>query len=488
MKVAGCWVGVVIVISACTGGNGGTGDPDAGTLCTPGCAITHRCVEGVCVLDEHIEPTLVSRSPTATDVHVEAPLTFTFSEPLRPLSATSVTVRDEATSSPVTATISLSGDAKTITVVPRVTPPTSVLVDFSGVSDLAANPTPQTPIRYHYPAWLASGTPAKGANAAASDFDVDAEGRAVVAYVDEGTVQVRRHNGTAWEALGGALDTHAQLTHPITLAARGAEIVVVSATADPANPKQVHTARRYTGTSWEVIGGAPVLTEYNTGVAVRLDSTGKPIVAFGRVDDQLTVMRWTGSVWETLTPVAAGEPLSLQKPALVLDAEDRVVIAYPDVGAANEKLITVARWSGTAWEKLGASFAAAEDTAPVLAIDTDGSILLARGTYYTIEFSRWNGSAWSAVEIAQSTTKAIWPEIALAVIPGEGIHIVSKDSQSTSFFVTRRDTSGWTQLPLGVPPAGGEVDLVLGLGGTAGSGPVAGFVNNGAPYVFRLNR
>ncbi|MDI1483331.1 hypothetical protein [Polyangium sp. y55x31] len=67
----------------------------------------------------------------------------------------------------------------------------------------------------------------------------------------------------------------------------------------------------------------------------------------------IVVRRWTGCAWETAPalPPETGRPGAGYRPAIALDAEGRVLLAY---STANAAAMVAARWAGAAWELLPA--------------------------------------------------------------------------------------------------------------------------------------
>ncbi len=155
---------------------------------------------------DHTAPTVIATTPAtgATNVVLRAPITATFSEPIAPASLTTsgaVTLTIAGESTP--ATISLSADGKTATIVPTsltsIALPASCGVSFgSSITDLAGNalvaPTPgwswMVPEWFTYPAlttMTASNTPKLGNPHLAITSDL----QPVLAYTDAYLESVR---------------------------------------------------------------------------------------------------------------------------------------------------------------------------------------------------------------------------------------------------------------------------------------------------------
>ncbi|THF70930.1 hypothetical protein E7T06_05055 [Deinococcus sp. Arct2-2] len=116
--------------------------------------------------------------------------------------------------------------------------------------------------------------------------------------------------------------------------------------------------KRWTGTAWQALGGAlnrrP--NTYTFAPALRLDGAGRPVVAW--LEDQdgidtLFVKRWTGVAWQAL-----GDALNVRtespagRPALALDAQGRVTVAWAE-GLDGSRQVYAKRWDGKTWRGLG---------------------------------------------------------------------------------------------------------------------------------------
>jgi hypothetical protein len=191
----------------------------------------------------------------------------------------------------------------------------------------------------------------------------------------EGLGSLARWSGDEWEPLGGgvghASDDRADwgVVARVALDADGALVVAgdYARAGDTASP-DVHGLARWTGTAWEDIPSA-MLTDAGIGDSVRagigrFDAVARSplgmVIAgpFARIEGATSrrIAVWNGAAWE---PVPSAE----DAPMLGLDREVHAIAvrgtcgpyvagAFVEDGTARA-LDHVARWTGTAWERVG---------------------------------------------------------------------------------------------------------------------------------------
>ncbi|MFP2909676.1 Ig-like domain-containing protein [Pyxidicoccus sp. 3LFB2] len=173
--------------------------------------------------------------------------------------------------------------------------------------------------------------------------------------------------------------------------------------------------KRWSGSGWTLVGTtvpavppAPTLTVRNPRMVLGTDSN--PVVAFiqggeGDAQDSLQVVRWDGADWKPLgARVTAPEVTKVHGAALAMDRDGRPVVAW---SAADG--IHVARWEADRWADVGGlqratlvgeGSLAAE--APALAVDADNHLVVAwteseRTAAADLYVRRWNGTTWESL-------------------------------------------------------------------------------------------
>jgi hypothetical protein len=128
---------------------------------------------------------------------------------------------------------------------------------------------------------------------------------------------------------------------------------------------------RWDGAAWKDLSpGVTSPLGLATSGALAVDAEGRPILAALERDERgnprIHVVRWTGSAWKALPPVArggnelacpiitlavVGYTAASPPPALALDDEGQPVVAWTSASGRHLEL-HVARWSGARWELL----------------------------------------------------------------------------------------------------------------------------------------
>ena len=245
---------------------------------------------------------------------------------------------------------------------------------------------------------LGSALRAKGGSSKASpSLAVDGSGGIFVAWTEsDGSLTtdayVRRWTGSAWEAVGGALSASAGSTSVLSvtlqLNASGQPVVAWSETDGTA--PNVHV-QRWTGSVWEPLGvlSAQPGNTPASSPSLRLDLDGRPVVAWSESDgeaDNTYVWRWTGSSWE-----AVGGPLSASagstpaaRPSLELDTAGMPVVSWVESDGTAES-VHVWRWGGGSWTQQGAALSANPGSTPVyrhaLKGDSRGNLFICWSEY-----------------------------------------------------------------------------------------------------------
>lgn len=176
---------------------------------------------------------------------------------------------------------------------------------------------------------------------------IDAQDRPVVVWnervgsssVLNYNIYVKRWNGTVWQNLSGVLDTSAaNWAFQPTIAIDSTNSPVVAWEEVDATGTKVYV-KRWNGTAWVAIGSAvnATGTDANTGsVSLAVDAANNPVVAFavrpGSVESSspdLFVRRWNGSSWVKIGGVidryAEDGALS---PSLALTSQNKPVVAW----------------------------------------------------------------------------------------------------------------------------------------------------------------
>jgi hypothetical protein len=393
--------------------------------------------------DDVVPPQVVALSPEPGDPNVwaYAPITMTFSEQVkRPADRTVVLALRGGGS--IDTTVWRSADRKTLTIVPDSAPPASseVSVGFRApITDLAGNAA-------HVPAW-------------------------------SWTVP-------QWHRTAPVLETGGDGSTTVQLAAGpDGSIYVVNEFSFGRLTIYSLDVHRFASGVWTRLGDpGPSLRLVGSPIVVGMD--GAPIVAT-RSQDELRVYRHDGAAWQPLgAPLATGGSAGLlvaDSVKMVLDANDRPVVAWLVAQEGTSETIAVARWEGTAWQPLGETWGSRGGMFD-LAAAPDGSISLARTDGARIAIERFAG----ATSPQSSPVPQSVRELALAV-DEDGTEVVACVDGTGAVHVFRWAGTGMISAfrELGDSPssAGRRVAIRSRQTGRPGTRLVLSFLEDDGPRV-----
>ncbi|MBZ4377048.1 Ig-like domain-containing protein [Corallococcus interemptor] len=326
------------------------------------------------VLVDRTKPRMVAQVPAhgAFEVSVLAPIEASFSEPLDPATVNGQSIQLMTETERLEATVILSEDRTTLTLRPTSPLPVNQqvrVVMADTVVDLAGNRLDAVPRGWSWfvPAYLHLGTSLTASSTQSyvesTSFGMGADLRPMVAWT------------------GGAGET-----------------------------LKVHV-RRWTGTSWEVIGtplssGRPVNAYQGT---LQVDAGGSPTLAWFENPDvndiQWFVRRWNGQAFEpvgaALTPVS--QTTYVPDWRFAQGAHSSLTLATHEVGTGWNR-IYVRQWRDGAWGQLGAAIELrVNSVVDSFFMDVDGQgypfVVLREqiGGVPSNTAMRWTGTAWQDI-------------------------------------------------------------------------------------------
>jgi hypothetical protein len=199
-----------------------------------------------------------------------------------------------------------------------------------------------------------------------------------------------------------------------------------------------------TGT-WKEIGGA------SSGSLVRLDSQGRPVLAYSRMEAgvwMLDVQRLNGTSWDSLTGGLAVNGQYLFD--FEIDALDRPVLLLLAPSSPSGNVLTVHRLESGTWVQLGGAapinnstatngrlaLDSADGVTPYVAYRPDGA------TQETIVLSRLTSAGWSQ---APALTRASNAGFDLAVAGGQpSLAYIDGTTDDGRLFISQVGTTGWS--------------------------------------------
>ncbi len=263
-----------------------------------------------------------------------------------------------------------------------------------------------------------------------------------------------------WTFIGSPLSENAY-RHTALLRGNDRPMVVRQTLVDSATSTYTFRFQEWNGTAWTTFASRtnPLVGFSAIATRSKANSTDMSIdsVGFARVtaDDRISVQVYTGSSWVNIpaTPIRLGK--SIAYVALALDKMGLPTVAWYESTNGIDYELHVARWNGSAWQKLGNVLATDSEFSRTISLDIEIDPYnrpVVASDYY---IARWNGSSW--VKLGQSQIEH-FPDIAFdnsnrLIVASAGSKGGSA-GQLGNISVRRWTGSGWLQL-------GGKLDIYL---------------------------
>jgi hypothetical protein len=290
---------------------------------------------------------------------------------------------------------------------------------------------------------------------------VDSLGRPVVIWSEADVLYAKRWDGASWQQLGGTVlagspSDHFAVNYSFAIGRDDAPVVAFGQRQIGTQVQEVYV-RRFDGTAWVTIGGAPLSYTDLRGVAepsLALDASSAPIVAYLEREGgkyEVKVIRWSGSAW---APVGSATPTATDdtgtEPSLTLDASGAPLLAYSREDRANSRtVVTVRRFDSTSWVELPNLNVSAHSSYMAHAdLGDDGKIRVAftedGASYPTsmIYVREYDGSAWVTVG-GEMVAEAEAYLRAPTVITRNGGVVVSWEATTTDGMLSTANTASF---------------------------------------------
>ena len=227
---------------------------------------------------------------------------------------------------------------------------------------------------------------------------LDAANQPFVAYGSGANTHVKRWSGTDWVQLGGSLtSTNYTVRQDIAVNSQGQPVVSYQAGSEA-------YVKGWNGTDWVQLGSSLRVNPFGSDgdTVIVLDEDDRPVVAFVETlsdeGSNVHVQSWNGTGWVQLGPAL---DINLTRAALVpdvaLDLSWRPVVTWAEEGSNNQFGVYVKRWNGTSWELLGSALNVnVSDSAynPSVKINTQGQPVVVFEEGDGLVVKTWNGSTW----------------------------------------------------------------------------------------------
>ena len=234
----------------------------------------------------------------------------------------------------------------------------------------------------------------------------------------------------------------------------------------------------WNGSTWTKIGDT-------SGIITALTVHNGDLIAGGEFTSiegvsANSIARWNGSTWSALGGGMGGGQFGPQVKAIA--SYGGKIVAGGDFTTADGNTVNaIASWNGTAWSAMGTGMHMVLPPPhfypEVLALAVYEGDLIAGGTFYnasgvsgTTVIARWNGTAWSDLGNGLgSIVRAMTLHNGALIVSGDFDQAGGHSSLGWAIWdycpgpevlsvVSRKDTGGILDIPLGIAPALGEVE------------------------------
>jgi hypothetical protein len=244
---------------------------------------------------------------------------------------------------------------------------------------------------------------------------------------------------------------------------------------------------------WHQLG--PAVSDVGATPSLALDSAQRPLVAFVRRDssntDRLHVRRFVDGAWQDVGAVLNPElGVGAMQPALAVDSQNRPVVAWvqlqPDLN-----LLMVARFNGTAWERLCGRNGFCDLNYevdgrarwPSLTLDANGQPAVAWIESDVVSAKRFDGTTWRAFDAGPRPISAELAQRVRIAFARDGTGYLAwtlRDALGVDLVrVARADATTWTQLADVPRPDAGDRMPDLGFAVPVTRRPIVSWVQTG---------
>jgi hypothetical protein len=182
-------------------------------------------------------------------------------------------------------------------------------------------------------------------------------------------------------------------------------ITLAKTITDEAGNTLAETTWSYTTPTWLSLSNALDINKNNFTFepALAIDKDGNLVIAWYEQDassqNRIYVKRWNGKTWEQLgDALNTAADRGADYPSLAIDYQNRPVLAWHESTTASDT-INVKLWTGTTWEQVGGGHGGTtvkvdDGEFPSLAIQPDNTPVVAYAKSGDVFVRFWNGSVW----------------------------------------------------------------------------------------------
>lgn len=217
-------------------------------------------------------------------------------------------------------------------------------------------------------------------------------GDTYVAYIDKSTnysTQVKKYNGTTWNIIGQApINSSVTIRNQMVVDTSGVPYLLYEENGADA------TIVKFNGSTWVNVGGPNTINGYPCSIGIN-PVTNAPYVLFGDASNgqKASVKMFNGSNWISVgIPAFSNEKINLT--AIAFDPTGLPYIAFKD----DQGLIRVMKFDGTNWNYLNSPIGSTGVVLDInLKINFLGEIYFACRGFFDTYLFKFNGSTWQTI-------------------------------------------------------------------------------------------
>ena len=223
---------------------------------------------------------------------------------------------------------------------------------------------------------------------------------------------IARWNGAAWSSLGGSGVSGNTYPIVLSLAVFNGDLIVGGTFSAAGLFGGVNNIARWNGTLWSPMGSGVLVSGQPVQTQVRALAVYNGVLYAGGTFDTAggspaaRIARWTGSAWQAL---GAGVNVGYCSASTHVHAltvfNGSLLVGGNFAGAGGVPAKSLAAWNGTTWSAPATGLAGLVcNDATARCLEVYGSALVVGGTYLTAggvaanNIARWNGSSWFAFQ------------------------------------------------------------------------------------------
>jgi hypothetical protein len=413
-------------------------------------------------------PSLVTRVPAsgALNVFLADEISATFSEPILASSVTSSSAQLKIGTNVINSAATLDPAGTKLILKPTLLPAltATITVGLTGLTDRAGNVVTVANSNFNAPDWQSPGG-AQALNTAMAGVPkiaLDSSGKPIVAWTQEGNINVKKWNGTSWDLL----PTTPGGVGSMALDSAGNPIISWNQYIGINEFKHDTFVKKWDGAAWVQLGTAldihanvSITEGVSTTSAIAVDSTDNPIVTWsewnGTSSYNIYAKRWNGASWVQLgTLLDANTDRRAILPCIAINSSGQPIVAWVEGDGLTDN-VYAKRWNGTAWVQYGTTldFDLTNNVFyPAIAVDSNANPIVTWIEYnansYNAYVKKWNGSSWTQLgtSLVNDSTKVSYnPSIA---VDSSNQPVVAWDESDNSFnvYVKKWNGSSWIAL------------------------------------------